>query len=88
MQPTVVRSTVQLTLTVAEAASVLRISRSSTYEAVRLGEIPAVRIGHRIVVPSIWIAEQLGVPIELINVNASVLTRRSRLERGSRFLDR
>ena len=62
------RSTGPLTLTVPEAATVLRISRSSAYEAVRIGRIPALRIGHRVVVPTLWVAEQLGVPIRMIRV--------------------
>jgi excisionase family DNA binding protein len=41
----------RLTLTVEEAASALGISRASAYEAVRVGEIPSVRIGRRILVP-------------------------------------
>ena len=39
-------------LTVDETARALRISRTSAYEAVRTGEIPSVRIGRRILVPS------------------------------------
>ena len=42
------------TLTVEEAARVLGIGRNSAYEAVRRGEIPAIRIGKRFVVP--WVA--------------------------------
>jgi len=41
----------RLTLTVEEAASVLGISRAFAYEAVRRGEIPAIKIGRRILVP-------------------------------------
>ena len=41
----------RLTLTVEEAAASLGISRASAYEAVRRGEIPAIRIGRRILVP-------------------------------------
>lgn len=37
-------------LTIAEAAPVLRISRNSTYEAARRGEIPTIRLGRRILV--------------------------------------
>jgi excisionase family DNA binding protein len=40
------------TLTVEEAAVKLGIGRNSAYEGVRSGEIPSVRIGKRIVVPS------------------------------------
>ena len=40
-----------VTLTVAETAVVLGISRSSAYEAVRAGQIPALTFGKRVVVP-------------------------------------
>ena len=39
------------TLTVEEAAQVLGIGRNSTYEAIKRGEIPALRLGRRLVVP-------------------------------------
>lgn len=38
-------------LTIEEAATMLRISRQSAYEAARRGEIPTVRIGRRLLVP-------------------------------------
>ncbi len=37
-------------LTIAEVAKVLRLSRGSIYNAVRAGEIPAFKVGRRIVV--------------------------------------
>lgn len=40
-----------LTLTVEEAGEQLGISRALAYEAVRRGEIPALRIGRRILIP-------------------------------------
>lgn len=42
---------VRLTMTVEAAASALGISRASAYKAVGRGEIPAIRIGRRILVP-------------------------------------
>ena len=39
------------TMTVSQAATLLGISRSSAYECVRLGSIPSLRLGRRIVVP-------------------------------------
>lgn len=39
------------TLTVAEAASVLGVSKSTAYELARTGALPAIRLGRRIVVP-------------------------------------
>lgn len=40
------------TLTVAEAAPILGVSRNSLYEAVRRGEIPALRVGSRWLLPT------------------------------------
>jgi len=40
------------TLTVSEAALVLGVSRDVAYQSVRNGEIPSLRFGHRIVVPT------------------------------------
>lgn len=41
----------RLTLTVAQAASALGISRGAAYEAVKTGELPTLRIGRRVLVP-------------------------------------
>jgi excisionase family DNA binding protein len=40
-----------LTITVEEAAALLRIGRNLAYEAVRRGELPAIRVGRRLLVP-------------------------------------
>ncbi|MGH4008284.1 MAG: helix-turn-helix domain-containing protein [Pseudonocardiaceae bacterium] len=39
-------------MTVEQAGAVLGISRSSAYDAVRSGTIPAIRLGRRLVVPT------------------------------------
>ena len=39
-------------LTVEEAGRVLGLGRSASYDAVRRGDIPSIRIGHRLVVPT------------------------------------
>jgi len=39
------------TYSVEEAAKILGIGRSAAYQAVRTGEIPAIRIGKRLLVP-------------------------------------
>lgn len=41
----------RLTMTVPEAAAALKIGRGLAYEAVRRGEIPAIRVGRRLLVP-------------------------------------
>lgn len=40
-----------LTYTVARAAALLGVSRNTAYEAVRTRQLPAIRIGRRIVIP-------------------------------------
>lgn len=46
--------------TVPEAGQILGIGRNSAYEAVRRGEIRAVRIGKRLVVPKAEVRRILG----------------------------
>jgi len=41
----------KLTLTVPEVAALLGISRGTAYEAIRLGQIPSLRFGRRVVIP-------------------------------------
>jgi excisionase family DNA binding protein len=48
------------TLTVEEAAAVLSISRSLAYEAVRTGEIPSIRVGRRVLVPTAALNRLIG----------------------------
>lgn len=40
------------TLTVPEAAQILGISRSTAYELARVGTLPVLRLGRRLVVPT------------------------------------
>jgi excisionase family DNA binding protein len=48
------------TITVSEAAALLGMGRSATYEAVRRGEIPSLRFGGRILVPVAALLRLLG----------------------------
>ena len=41
----------RLTITVAEAGTVIGLGRNAAYEAARRGDIPTIRIGRRILVP-------------------------------------
>lgn len=50
----------RLTLTVAEAADLLGISRSTAYECVRTGDLPSIRMAGRILVPRKRLEELLG----------------------------
>ena len=43
-----------------DAGQKLGLSKSSTYEAVRRGEIRVIRFGRRIVVPLAWMEELLA----------------------------
>jgi excisionase family DNA binding protein len=50
---------VPATLTVGEAGELLGISRRSAYRAVERGQLPALRLGRRLVVPSVRLLEFL-----------------------------
>jgi excisionase family DNA binding protein len=52
------------TISVERAGLLLGISRGSAYEAVRRGEVPSIRIGHRVVVPTAALLRLLGIDPE------------------------
>ena len=49
------------TLTISEAADILRIARSTAYEWARTGELRTVRLGGRLLVPTSWLITALGL---------------------------
>lgn len=49
-----------LTVSVPEAGRILGISRNSAYQAARAGEIPALRIGHKLRVPKAALLEMIN----------------------------
>jgi len=51
---------VPLTLSVAEAARLLKISRNLAYSAVRMGQIPSIRLCGRILIPRAKLMKMLG----------------------------
>jgi excisionase family DNA binding protein len=51
----------RLTLTVDETAKRLGIGRSQTYAGIRNGQIPAIRIGKRYLVPVASLERMLGL---------------------------
>lgn len=53
-----------LTITVERAGQLLGISRGLAYDLVRRGELPAVRLGRRVVVPASAIEEILRGAVE------------------------
>ena len=48
------------TLSVEDAAGLLDISRASAYQGVKSGEIPCIRVGRRILVPTAALLKLLG----------------------------
>ena len=54
----------RLTFTVPEAAKMLGISRSSAYECVKRGELPAIALGRRIVITRSALEQLLGTVTE------------------------
>lgn len=53
------------TLTVEEAAEILGIGRSAAYAAVRRDEIPSLRLGRRVLVPTAPLLRLLGLEDEI-----------------------
>ncbi|WP_406603558.1 helix-turn-helix domain-containing protein [Nocardia aurantia] len=49
------------TVSVPEAAHLLGIGRSTLYAAAKSGNIPAIRIGGRVRIPSIWLLQSLQI---------------------------
>lgn len=50
----------QPTVRVEDAARILGISRNSAYEGVRVGEIPSIRVGRRVMVPTASLLKMVG----------------------------
>jgi excisionase family DNA binding protein len=50
-----------VTMTVEETARLLDISRGAAYRAVAAGQIPTIRIGRRLLVPTARLLEMLGI---------------------------
>jgi excisionase family DNA binding protein len=50
----------RLTVTIAEAAQMLGIGRNAAYEAAKKGQIPTIRIGHRLLVPAAALERMLS----------------------------
>lgn len=56
----------RLTLSIAEAAELVGISRTTAYELAQSGELPTVRLGRRILVPVNQLADVLGTDVESV----------------------
>jgi excisionase family DNA binding protein len=69
------------TLTIEETAVLLGIGRSSAYEAVRCEELPVLRIGRRLFVPTADLRQKLGVSsAALAPASAASKTESARLD--------
>jgi len=55
----------RLTVTVAEAATVLGVSRRLVYDAISRGELSAITIGRRLVIPRASLEQLLGQSLEV-----------------------
>lgn len=53
-----------LTLSIEQSGDLTGRSRHSSYEAAKRGELPVLRAGRRMVVPTAKLLEQLGIPFE------------------------
>jgi excisionase family DNA binding protein len=51
----------KIVLSVEEVRRILGLSRGLTYEAIHNGEIPSIRIGHRILIPKVALERKLEV---------------------------
>jgi len=51
-------------ISVHEAARILQVTAATVYSWVRNGEIPSIRLGGRIRIPTARLAELLGVTVE------------------------
>lgn len=52
------------TISVEEASELLGISARSAYKAAERGELPTLRLGRRVLVPTPRLLEMLGVPAD------------------------
>lgn len=50
----------RMTYSIEEAASMLGLGRNSAYEAARAGQLPAIRIGRRLLVPKAALDKMLS----------------------------
>ena len=49
------------TVTIEESGEILGIGRSSAYAAAKAGEIPTIRVGRRLLVPTAMLLSMLGM---------------------------
>ncbi|MFI9552358.1 helix-turn-helix domain-containing protein [Nonomuraea endophytica] len=49
-------------MTVTETATLLGLHRDAAYDAVHRGDLPSIRIGRKILIPTAKLATMLGLP--------------------------
>jgi excisionase family DNA binding protein len=52
------------TCSVSELQKILRTSKNPTYDAVKRGELPSIRVGGRILIPTAPLRKMLGLEVE------------------------
>jgi len=60
MDPTPAEQLTGATTTVEAAGEVLGISRGTAYKAAHTGDIPTIKIGRRLLVPTAWLLNELN----------------------------
>lgn len=65
MKPVRVDAHQRAVFTVREAATILGVGRNTLYEALRRDELPALRLGRRLLIPAAWLERILGEENEL-----------------------
>ncbi|MCH8205634.1 MAG: helix-turn-helix domain-containing protein [Chloroflexi bacterium] len=70
-----------LVLSVSEAGRLLGLSRGSAYLAVKNGELPCIRVGHRLLVPKAALARMLA-QAEQADAKEEAGTQRPHLDAG------
>jgi excisionase family DNA binding protein len=70
MSPTTTPASGPLTLTVEEAGRLLGISRGAAYRAAACGQIPTIRVGRRLLVPTARLHQLLGLTDPGVAVDA------------------
>ena len=55
-----IRQSTTETVRVREAAKILGVSAGTAYESIRRGELPTIRLGKRLVVPSVALERMLA----------------------------
>jgi excisionase family DNA binding protein len=63
------------TLTVEQAGELLGVSRRSAYRAASTGELPTIKLGRRLVVPTARILELLGLSEDRLAASAQSAIR-------------